>query len=41
MNIDVAVRQVPSVLGESSHAHAEDVDNESKFEHEDSDNSDI
>ena len=41
VNIDVAVRQVPSGLGESSHAHVEDVDNESQFEHEDSVNSDI
>ena len=41
VNIDVAVRQVPSGLGESSHAHVEDVDNESEFEHEDSDNFDI
>ena len=32
--IDVAVRQVPSDLGESSHAHVMDVD-------DDSDNSDI
>ena len=41
VDIDVAVRQVPSGLWESSHAHVEDVDNESEFEHEDSDNSDI
>ena len=41
VNIDVAVRQVPSGLGESIHAHVEDVDNESEFEHEDSDNSEI
>ena len=41
MNIDVAVRQVPSGLGDSSHAHIEDVDDDSKCEHEDSDNSDI
>ena len=40
-NIDVVVRQVPSVLGESSHAQVEDIDNESEFEHEVSDNSDI
>ena len=41
LDIDVAVRQVPSSLGDSNHAHVEDVDNDSKSEHEDSDNSDI
>ena len=41
VNIDVAVRQVPSSLGESSHAHVEDVDDDSKYKHEVSDNSDI
>ena len=41
VNIDVAVRQVPSGLGESSHAHVEDVDDNSESEHEDSNNSDI
>ena len=41
VNIDVAVRQVPSGLGESSHAHVEDVDDESESEHVDSDNYDI
>ena len=41
VNIDVAVRQVPSGLGESSHAHVEDVDDDSKSEHEVSNNSDI
>ena len=41
MNIDVAVRQVHSGLGESSHAHVEDVDDDFESEHEDSDNSDI
>ena len=41
VNIDVAIRQVPSDLGESSHAHVEDVDDDSDFGHEDSDNSDI
>ena len=41
VNIDVAVRQVPSGLRESSHAHVEDVDDDSKSEHEASDNSDI
>ena len=35
VNIDVAVRQVPSGQGKSSHALVEDVDNESEFEHED------
>ena len=38
---DVAVRQVPSGLGESSHAHVEDVDDDFESKHEDSDNSDI
>ena len=41
VDIDVAVRQVPSGLWESSHAHVEDVDDDSEFEHEDSYNSDI
>ena len=41
VNIDVVVRQVPSGLGESSHAHVEDVDDDSESEHEDSNNSDI
>ena len=41
VNIDVAVRQVPSALGESSQAHVEDVDDDSEFEHEDSNNFDI
>ena len=41
VKIDVAVRQVPSGLGESSHAHVEDIDDDSKSEHEVSDNSDI
>ena len=41
VDIDVAVRQVPSGLWESSHAHVEDVDDDSKFEHEESGNSDI
>ena len=41
VNIDVAVRQVPSGLGESSHAHVEDVEDDSKSEHDDLDNSDI
>ena len=41
VNIDVAIRQVPSSIGESSHAHVEDVDDDSESEHEDSDNSDI
>ena len=41
VNIDVAVRQVPSGLGESSHAHVEDVDDDSESGHEDLDNSDI
>ena len=41
MNIDVAVRKVPSGLGESSHALVEDVDDDSKSEHEDSVNYDI
>ena len=41
VNIDVAVRQVPSSLVESSHAHVEDVDDDSESKHEDSDNFDI
>ena len=41
VNIDVVVGQVPSGLGESIHAHVEDVDDDSKSEHEDSNNSDI
>ena len=41
VNIDVIVRQVPPGLRESSHAHVEDVDDGSEFEHEDSNNSDI
>ena len=41
VNIDVAVRQVPLGLGESSYAHVEDVDDDSDFEHEDLDNFDI
>ena len=41
VDIDVAVRQVPSGLWESSHAHVEDVDDDSEFEHEESDNYDI
>ena len=41
VNIDVAVRQVPSGLRESSYAHVEDVDDDSRFEHEDLDNCDI
>ena len=41
MNIDVAVRQLPSGLGESSHPHVENVNDDSESEHEDSDNSDI
>ena len=41
VTIDVAVRQVPSGLRESSHDHVEDVDDDSEFEHEDSNNSDI
>ena len=41
VDIDVAVRQVPSSLGESRHAHVEDVDDDFESEHEDSDNADI
>ena len=41
VNIDVAVRQVPLGLGESSYAHVEDVDDDSEFEHEDSNNFEI
>ena len=41
VNIDVAVRQVPSGLGESSRAHVEDVDDDSESKDEDSNNSDI
>ena len=41
VNIDVAVRQVPSSLGESSYAHVEDADDDFESEHEDSDNFDI
>ena len=41
VNIDVAVRQFPSSLGESSHAHVENVDDDSDSKHEDSSNSDI
>ena len=41
VNVDVGVRQVRSGLGESRNAHVEDVDDDSEFEHEDSDNSDI
>ena len=41
VNINVVVRQVPSGLGESSHANVEDVDDDSGSEHEDSNNYDI
>ena len=41
VNIDVAVRQVPSGLGESSHPHVEEAHDDCEFEHEDSNNYDI
>ena len=41
VNIDVVVRQVPSGLGELSHAHVEDVDDDFASEQEDLDNYDI
>ena len=41
VSIDVVVRQVPSGLGASSHAHVEDVDDDFASDHEDSDNFDI
>ena len=41
VDIDGTIRQVPSGLGKSSHAHVEDVDDDSKSEHEDSYNYDI
>ena len=41
MDIDVVVGQVPSSLGKSSHAHVDDVDDDSESQNEDLDNSDI
>ena len=41
VGIDVTIGRVPSGPGESSHAHVEDVHDDSNSEHEDSDNSNI